>query len=123
MSPEGISVLNPPGSDFAFPKILAPDSKTPGRLLALANWLASERIPADGASDVESHLAASFGKGLVRYANDFGHMGRASCRQTRVAGWLASRIRAPGSERSRRSPADLNSAALYQQSSLLSQSR
>jgi len=88
MSPGGISVLNPPGADFEFPKT-APDSKTTGRRLALANWIASERNPLTARVMVNRIWLHHFGKGLVGTPNDFGHMGERPT-NPELLDWLAT---------------------------------
>jgi hypothetical protein len=74
MSPGGISVLNPPGMDLETPKP-APDARTTGRRLALANWIASDENPLTARVIVNRIWQHHFGTGLVGTPNDFGHMG------------------------------------------------
>jgi hypothetical protein len=88
MEPGVPEVLVPPGADVRFP-LPPPGSRTTGRRLALANWLASEENPLVPRVMVNRIWQHHFGKGLVGTPNDFGRMGEPPS-HPELLDWLAT---------------------------------
>ena len=74
MEPGPPLVLSASGREIVFPKPAA-QTKTTGRRLALAQWLASEENPLTARVMVNRIWQHHFGKGIVETPNDFGRMG------------------------------------------------
>jgi hypothetical protein len=87
MEPGPPLVLSASGREIAFPKP-APQAKTTGRRLALAQWLASEDNPLTARAMVNRIWQHHFGKGIVETPNDFGRMGAAPT-HPELLDWLA----------------------------------
>ncbi len=94
MTPGGVTVLNPPGVDMELPKA-APDAKSTGRRLALANWIASDQNPLTARAMVNRIWQHHFGRGLVATPNDFGHMGERPS-HPELLDWLATEFTRQG---------------------------
>jgi hypothetical protein len=88
MEPGPPLVLSPSGREVVFPKP-APQAKTTGRRLALAEWLASEDNPLTARVMVNRIWQHHFGKGIVETPNDFGRMGAAPT-HPELLDWLAT---------------------------------
>ncbi len=81
-------VLSASGREIVFPKP-APQAKTTGRRLSLAQWLASEENPLTARVMVNRIWQHHFGKGIVETPNDFGRMGAAPT-HPELLEWLAT---------------------------------
>ena len=88
MEPGPPLVLSASGREIVFPKP-APDAKTTGRRLALAQWLASDANPLTARVMVNRIWQHHFGKGIVETPNDFGRMGAAPS-HPELLDWLAT---------------------------------
>jgi hypothetical protein len=88
MEPGPPLVLTSSGRDLVFPKP-APQTKTSGRRLALAQWLASDANPLTARVMVNRIWQHHFGKGIVETPNDFGRMGAAPS-HPELLDWLAT---------------------------------
>ena len=88
MEPGPPLVLSASGREIIFPKP-APQAKTTGRRLALAQWLASEENPLTARVMVNRIWQHHFGKGIVETPNDFGRMGAAPT-HPELLDWLAT---------------------------------
>ena len=88
MEPGPPLVLSASGREIVFPKP-APQTKTTGRRLALAQWLASEENPLTARVMVNRIWQHHFGKGIVETPNDFGRMG-ATPTHPELLDWLAT---------------------------------
>ncbi|MSO23648.1 MAG: DUF1553 domain-containing protein [Acidobacteria bacterium] len=81
-------VLSASAREVVFPKP-APQAKTTGRRLALAQWLASDTNPLTARVIVNRIWQHHFGKGIVETPNDFGRMGAAPSHPA-LLDWLAT---------------------------------
>ncbi|MBM3801686.1 MAG: DUF1553 domain-containing protein [Acidimicrobiia bacterium] len=88
MEPGPPRVLSASGREIVFPTLALP-SKTTGRRLALAQWLASEANPLTARVMVNRIWQHHFGKGIVETPNDFGRMGAAPTHPA-LLDWLAT---------------------------------
>ena len=81
-----LSVLAPPAPVIANP---APDAKSSGRRLALANWITSKENQLTARVMVNRVWQHHFGRGIVRSPNNFGFLGTAPT-HPELLDWLAS---------------------------------
>jgi Protein of unknown function (DUF1553)/Protein of unknown function (DUF1549)/Planctomycete cytochrome C len=88
MEPGPPLVLSASGREIVFPKP-APQAKTTGRRLALAQWLVSDENPLTARVMVNRIWQHHFGKGIVETPNDFGRMGAAPS-HPQLLDWLAT---------------------------------
>lgn len=91
VAPGFISALDPNPAEIRKPA----NSKTTGRRLALANWIASTNNPLTARVLVNRVWQSHFGKGLVATPNDFGLAG-ATPTHPELLDWLASEFMREG---------------------------